>query len=141
MNDKGLLYFMNGNLQMAKLSTNHMIEKCPDEKMRGMLLEDLHAFEKFENALLNIKGTEKIKPLTGMAQMNTEMAIDMKLWSDKSNEKMGQMLATGYEKGIKSISENIAKAQGEDPESVELAKAYLQFLKECHAKYKAVEEI
>lgn len=141
MNNKGLLYFMNGNLQMAKLSTTHMIEKCPDEKFRASLLEDLHTFEKFENAILNIKGEEKIKPLTDMAQMNTEFAIDMKLWNDKSNDKMAKMLATGYEKGIASITENIQRANGEDPAAVELARGYLQFLKECHAKYNAIREI
>lgn len=141
MSDKGLLYFMNGNLQMAKLSTTHMIEKCPDEKMRAALLEDLHTLEKFESALLNIKGEEKIKPLTDMAQMNTEFAIDMKLWNDKSNDKMAKMLATGYEKGIASITENIQRAQGEDKGSLELAKSYLHFLKECHAKYNAIREI
>ena len=141
MNDKGLLYYMNGNLQMAKLSTTHMIEKCPDEKMRASLLEDLHTLEKFENAILNIKGKDKIKPLSDMAQMNTEFAIDMKLWKDDSNEKMGQMLARGYEKGISSITENIQRARDEDPDAVELAKAYLQFMKEAHARYKAVEEI
>ncbi len=134
--EKGLLYFMNGNLQMAKLSTNHLIEISPDERMRASLLEDLHALEKFENAIRRIQGTDKIKGLSDMAQRNTEMAIDMKTIMNKSPEKMADMLATGYEKGIASIHENIKRNADEREDVKELARGYLMFLKQTHAKYK-----
>ncbi len=134
--EKGLLYFMNGNLQMAKLSTKHLIEISPDERMRASLLEDLHALDKFENAIRRIQGTDKIKGLSDMAQSNTEMAIDMKTFMNKSPEKMAGMLADGYEKGISSIYENIRRHPDEREDVKELANGYLMFLKQTHAKYK-----
>jgi len=137
--EKGLMYYMNGNLQMAKLSTKHLIEISPDEKMRASLLEDLHALEKFESNMLYIKGTEKVKPLSNMSQMNTEMAIDMKTLMNKSPEKLASMLTAGYEKGISSISENIRRHADAPEDEKELAKGYLTFMKQCLAKYKGME--
>ena len=46
--EKGLLYYLNGNIQMGMESTRHMIEICDDERLRRSMLEDLHAYEKFE---------------------------------------------------------------------------------------------
>ena len=135
--EKGLLYFMNGNVQMGMLSTRHMVEICPDEKMRRSLLEDLHAYEKFQNAIINLRGKDNpIKGLSNMAQRNTEMAIDMKTFMSKDTEKLRSMLAKGYEKGIASIHENIQKATDEKADVKELAEGYLMFMKQTHAKYK-----
>ncbi|MBQ3009066.1 MAG: hypothetical protein IJD80_05705 [Oscillospiraceae bacterium] len=134
--EKGLLYFMNGNLQMAKLATRHLIEISPDERLRSSLLDDLHSLEKFENAILNIQGTEKIKNLSNMAEKNTEMAIDMKTFMNKDSDKLAEMLAKGYEKGISSIHENLQKFTDEREDVKELANGYFMFLKQTHAKYK-----
>lgn len=134
--EKGLLYFMNGNLQMAKLSTRHLIEISPDEKLRSSLLDDLHALEKFENAILAIQGTDKIRNLSNMAEKNTEMAIDMKTFMNKDSEKIADMLAKGYEKGIASIHENLQRFPDEREDVKELANGYFMFLKQTRAKYK-----
>ena len=138
--EKGLLYYMNGNLQMGKTATKHLIEISNDEKMRASLLDDLHAYEKFENAVLNrMGGDDVIKPLSNMAVRNTEMAIDMKTFVNDSRDKMADMLAKGYEKGIRSIHSNLQKLT-EEPEDVkELATGYLNFMKQTHAKYKGFE--
>ena len=137
--EKGLLYFMNGNVQMGMESTRHMIEVCDDEKMRSSLLDDLHAYEKFENVIVKIKGKKLIKPLSPMSEKNTEMAIDMKLMFNDSREKMAQMLAKGYEKGITSISANLEKFSDSREDDLELAKGYLNFLKQTHAKYQGYQ--
>ena len=135
--EKGLLYFMNGNVQMGMLSTRHMIEICPDEKLRRSLLEDLHAYEKFENAIINLRDEDNgIKGLSNMSQRNTEMAIDMKTMMNKETDKLCDMLAKGYEKGISSIHENLPRAENEREDVKELAEGYLMFLKQTHAKYK-----
>ncbi len=134
--EKGLLYFMNGNVQMGKLSTKHMIEICPDQRLRRSLLEDLHAYEKFENAIINLRGEDNgIKGLSNMSQRNTEMAIDMKTMMNKDTDKLRDMLAKGYEKGIASIHENLQKATNEKEDVKELAEGYFMFLKQTHAKY------
>ena len=134
--EKGLLYFMNGNVQMGKLSTKHMIEICPDQRLRRSLLEDLHAYEKFENAIINLRGEDNgIKGLSNMSQRNTEMAIDMKTMMNKDTDKLRDMLAKGYEKGIASIHENLQKATNEQEDVKELAEGYFMFLKQTHAKY------
>lgn len=134
--EKGLLYFMNGNVQMGMESTRHMIEICDDERLRRSLLDDLHAYEKFENAIIRIKGKKPIKPLSPMSEKNTEMAIDMKVMINDSPENMASMLAKGYEKGISSISSNLEKFSDSEEDDMELAKGYLTFLKQAHAKYK-----
>ncbi len=134
--EKGLLYFMNGNVQMGMESTRHMIEICDDERLRRSLLDDLHAYEKFENAIIRIKGKKPIKPLSPMSEKNTEMAIDMKVMINDSPENMASMLAKGYEKGISSISANLEKFSDSEEDDLELAKGYLTFLKQTHAKYK-----
>ena len=133
--EKGLLYFLNGNIQMGMESTRYMIEICDNEKLRRSMLNDLHAYEKFENAVLKIKGTQPIKPLSAMAEMGTEMAIDMKTLFNDSPENMAKMLAKGYEMGIKDISENLEKYSDSPEDQLELAKGYLNFMKQGLARY------
>lgn len=133
--EKGLLYFLNGNIQMGMESTRYMIEICDNEKLRRSMLNDLHAYEKFENAVLKIKGTQPIKPLSTMAEMGTEMAIDMKTLFNDSPENMAKMLAKGYEMGIKDISENLEKYSDSPEDQLELAKGYLNFMKQGLARY------
>ena len=133
--EKGLLYYLNGNIQMGMESTRHMIEICDNEKLRRSMLDDLHAYEKFENAVLKIKGNQQMKPLSTMAEMGTEMAIDMKTLFNDSPENMAKMLAKGYEMGIKDISENLEKYSDSPEDELELAKGYLNFMKQGLARY------
>ncbi|MBR4036077.1 MAG: hypothetical protein IKJ05_05035 [Oscillospiraceae bacterium] len=134
--EKGLLYYLNGNVQMGMESTRHMIEICDDERLRRSLLDDLHAYEKFENAIVQTKGLKPIKPLSPMAEAGTEMAMDMKVMFDDSKENMAKMLVKGYEMGIKDIRQNINKFSDSPQEELELAQGYLNFMKLTHAKYK-----
>ena len=133
--EKGLLYYLNGNIQMGMESTRYMIEKCDNEKLRASMLNDLHAYEKFENAVLKIKGNQQIKPLSTMAEMGTEMAIDMKTLFNDSPENMAKMLAKGYEMGIKDVSENLEKYSDSPEDELELAKGYLNFMKQGLVRY------
>lgn len=133
--EKGLLYYLNGNVQMGLESTRYMIEKCDDEKLRSAMLNDLHAYEKFENAIMKIKGEQPVKPLTPMAEMGTELAIDMKTMLDDSPQNMAKMLARGYEKGIKDISRNLEKFADSPEDELELARGYLNFMKQGLARY------
>ena len=133
--EKGLLYYLNGNIQMGMESTRHMIEICKDEKLRHTMLEDLHAYEKFENALMKIKGEQTVKPLSTMAEIGTEMAIDMKTLFNDSAENMAKMLAKGYEMGIKDISLNLERFPDSPEDQLELAKGYLNFMKQGLARY------
>ncbi len=139
--EKGLLYFLNGNIQMAMLSTKKVIEISDDEKLRSALLEDLHSLEKFENAVINLRGEtykDKIKGLTNMARRGTEMAIDMKTFMSKDRDKLCCMLATGYEKGIADLNRSMRKAENEREEVVQLAEGYMTFMRRAHAKYKGI---
>ena len=133
--EKGLLYFLNGNVQMGMESTRYMIKICKDEKLRASMLDDLHAYEKFENAIVKIRGDEMIKPLSTMAEMGTEMAIDMKTLFNDSPENMAKMLAKGYEMGIKDISLNLERFPDSPEDQLELAKGYLNFMKQGLARY------
>ena len=133
--EKGLLYFLNGNIQMGMESTRHMIQVCDDENLRASMLNDLHAYEKFENALMKIKGLQKVKPLSTMAEKGTEMAIDMKVMFDDSPQSMAKMLARGYEMGIRDISANLEKYSDSPEDELELAKGYLNFMKQGLARY------
>ena len=134
--EKGLLYYLNGNIQMGMESTRHMIEICDDERLRRSMLEDLHAYEKFENALIRIQGTQVIKPISAMAKAGSQWGMDMKVMADDSSENMAAMLAKGYEKGIRSIHSNLQNMTDRPEDIKELATGYLNFMKQAHAKYK-----
>lgn len=133
--EKGLLYYLNGNVQMGMESTRHMTEICQDQNLRSALLDDLHAYEKFENAIAKIRDNQQIKPISPMAEKMTEMAIDMKAMIDDSPQNMAKMLARGYEKGIRDISANLEKFADSPEDELELAKGYLNFMKQSLAKY------
>lgn len=133
--EKGLIYFLYGNLQMALLSTKHLIEISEDEKLRRALLEDMQAFEKFQAAIVKMRGDCRLKGLTEMAQKGTEFAIDMKTFFNKDTAKLCDMLAAGYEKGIASLTENLQNATDESEDVKELAKGYLNYLKQAHERY------
>lgn len=136
--EKGVVYFVYGNIQMAITATKHLIEICEDEKLRKSLADDLIALDKFENRVLQVKGDIKVKPLSNPAKIGTDFAIDMKTLNDKSAEKLCEMLAKGYEKGAKSAAENIRDSDGESRQSMELAKGYLEFCKQNRIKYKGL---
>lgn len=137
-NDRTLAYFFNGNLQMALLATRHMIEISKEEDLKASLLEDLHAFEKIESALLNIKGADEIKGLSDVVCRSTEFAMDLKVGLDDSPRKKRQMLATGYQKAVASLTENINDFPDDDPRIIQLAQGYLTLLKQLLTKYKGL---
>lgn len=60
----------------------------------------------------------------------------MKTLFNKDTDKLCKMLVNGYEKGIESLNENMAKHKNESDEAIQLAKGYMNFLKECRTKYK-----
>ena len=134
--EKGLLYYFNGNLQMGMEATRHMIKICDDERLRRSMLEDLHAYEKFENALIRIKGKQFIKPISPMAEMGSQWAMDMKVMMNDSAENMAAMLAKGYEKAIKDMRTNMDRFPDSPEDEMELAKGYMNFMKLTHTKYK-----
>lgn len=136
--EKGVIYFIYGNIQMAITATKHLIEICEDEKLRKNLAEDLIALDKFENRALQAKGDIKVKPLSTAAEAGTDFAIDMKTLTDKSAEKLCEMLAKGYKKGAKSAAENIRDSDGESGQVMQLAKGYLEFCKQNRIKYRGL---
>ena len=134
--EKGLLYYLNGNIQMGMESTRHMIEICDDERLRRSMLEDLHAYEKFENALIKIQGTQVIKPISAMAKAGSQWGMDMKVMADDSSENMSAMLAKGYEKGINDLRADMDRFPHSPEDEMELARGYMNFMKLNLAKYK-----
>ena len=84
---------------------------------------------------MKIKGIQKVKPLSTMAEKGTEMAIDMKVMFDDSPQSMAKMLARGYEMGIRDISANLEKYSDSPEDELELAKGYLNFMKQGLARY------
>ena len=92
--------------------------------------------EKFENALIRIKGKQFIKPISPMAEMGSQWAMDMKVMMNDSAENMAAMLAKGYEKAIKDMRTNIDRFSDSPEDEMELAKGYMNFMKLTHAKYK-----
>ncbi len=133
--EKGVLYFLYGNIDMALLATKKLLEISEDEKLRKSLVEDMEALEKFGAAVLNIKGDIKVKGLSDLASAGAEFSIDMKTMSDKSTDRLMELLAKGYKKGIESIQANIENSDGESEQAINLAKGYLKFCQEKYTKY------
>lgn len=136
--EKNLLYFMTGNIDMAKVSTKELIEITPDAEFKDQLLDDLSEYERFYNRIIELKQKdEQIKGLSPLAEGSTKMSIMFKTMNDKSPEKMSEMLIKGFEMGIKDIDENISKALAahERPQVISLARDYRQHMVENMEKY------
>ena len=60
--EKNLLYFMLGNIDMAKVATKELIEITPYDDFRRELMDDLSEYEKFYNRVEELKREdEKLK--------------------------------------------------------------------------------
>ena len=138
--EKNLLYFMLGNVEMAKVSTKQLIEITPYEDFRSELLGDLSEYEKFYNKILEVRDAdEKLKDVNPIAEFSTKMSIMFKTMHDKSRSKMSEMLIKGFEMGLSDIEENLAKAvqAREKPQMIELAKEYkLHLIKKLILNYR-----
>ena len=141
--EKNLLYFMLGNVEMAKVSTKQLIEITPYEDFRSELLGDLSEYEKFYNKILEVRDAdEKLKDVNPIAEFSTKMSIMFKTMHDKSRSKMSEMLIKGFEMGLSDIEENLAKAvqAREKPQVIELANEYKLHLIKNMEKYKGYVE-
>lgn len=135
--EKELLYFLYGNVDMAKLTTAQLIQISEDMNFRKLLLEDLEDYENFASQIMQLKEEEEqIKPVSELAKFSTKTAMKVETIIDKSPQKICEMLIKGCEMGIEDISHNLEKAQGEKPQVIELAKTYREFLINKMEKYK-----
>ncbi len=136
--EKNLLYFMMGNVDMAKVSTKELIDITPYTDFRNELLDDLSVYERFSQRIIELKQNDEVlKGLSPLAEGSTKMSIMCKTLTDKSPEKMSEMLIKGFEMGITDIDENITKAVNvkERPQVIDLARDYRKFMVECMEKY------
>ena len=136
--EKNLLYFMMGNVEMAKVSTKELIEITPYVDFRDELMDDLSEYEKFYNRIEELKKEdEKLKGLSPLAEGSTKMAIMFKTMKDKSRQNMSEMLIKGFDMGIKDIDENIARAikDKERPQVIDLARDYRMHMVKNREKY------
>ena len=71
--EKNLLYFMMGNIDMAKVATKELIEITPYDDFRRGLMDDLSEYEKFYNRVEELKREdEKLKGLSPLAEGSTK---------------------------------------------------------------------
>ena len=133
--EKGLLYFMYGNIQIAKLATTELIKITNDKELKESLLSDLHSFEKFESAVIILKDKQKIKSLNNFVKRNMKLSIKLKTLFNKDTKKICRMLVLGYEKGIESIDKNIRIFSYKNEIETQLAMGYMQLLIDCKSKY------
>lgn len=137
--EKNLLYFLMGNVDMAKVCTKQLIELSDDTEFKKQLLEDLSVYERFYNEILALKQSdEQIKDLSYMAEFSTKLSIMLKTLKDKSPAKMANMIIEGYQMGIKDIDENIklAQQQSERSEVIALAQRYREHIINDMESYK-----
>lgn len=137
--EKNLLYFMLGNVEMAKASTQYLINISDDMEFKKELLKDLSEYERFYNKIINLKKPEeKLKHISVFLKLMVKMGIARRTFGDKSPQKMSRMLIKGFKVGIDDIDENISKAikLNENPEIIELAKEYKSYIVKSMNKYK-----
>lgn len=137
--EKNLLYFLMGNVDMAKVCTKQLIELSDDTEFKKQLLEDLSVYERFYNEILALKQSdEQIKDLSYMAEFSTKLSIMLKTLKDKSPAKMANMIIEGYQMGIKDIDKNIklAQQQSERSEVIALAQRYREHIINDMESYK-----
>ncbi|MEG2082753.1 MAG: hypothetical protein RR011_05950, partial [Oscillospiraceae bacterium] len=110
--EKNLLYFLLGNIDMARITTKKLIELSSDVDFKKLLLADLESYERFYDrcAALKTQG-EALKDVSFVAENMTKLTIGAKTLRDKSPAKMSHMLMEGFEMGIADARENIKKAR------------------------------
>ncbi|MBE6879196.1 MAG: hypothetical protein E7488_08595 [Ruminococcaceae bacterium] len=138
---KNLLYFMLGNVEMAKISTQQLIEITHDSDFRDMLFDDLSEYEKFYNRILQLKTSgDRLKNVSPLAAVCIRAAINAKTARDKSPRRMSEMLINGFVRGIRDIEEKIVKAVkcNERREVIVLAKDYRRHLVANIERYRKI---
>lgn len=136
--EKNLLYFMLGNIDMAKVATKELIEISPYADFKSTLLEDLAEYERFYNQVEELRTEDdKLKDLSPVAEFSTKMSIMFKTLTDKSRSKMSEMLVKGFDMGIEDIDENLYKAKkaGERQAVIDLARSYRSHMVKNREKY------
>ncbi len=136
--EKNLLYFMFGNIEMAKVSTQYLVDISDDIEFRNELLKDLSEYEKFYDKIIRQKNpNEKLKHISVFLKLMLKLEIIKNIFKDKSPKKMSQMLINGFKIGIDDIDENISKAikLNENPEIIQLAKEYKSYIEKNMNKY------
>ncbi|MEG1801531.1 MAG: hypothetical protein RR273_06090 [Oscillospiraceae bacterium] len=136
--EKNLLYFLLGNIDMARITTKKLIELSSDVDFKKLLLADLESYERFYDrcAALKTQG-ETLKDVSFVAENMTKLTIGAKTLRDKSPAKMSHMLMEGFEMGIADARENIEKARQEQEreEVILLATEYLALLCDNQEQY------
>ncbi|MEG1049314.1 MAG: hypothetical protein RSE24_02105 [Oscillospiraceae bacterium] len=137
--EKNLLYFLLGNIDMARITTKKLIELSSDVDFKKLLLADLDSYEKFYDRCAALKTDgEALKDVSFVAENMTKLTIGAKTLRDKSPAKMSHMLMEGFEMGITDARENIKKARQEQEreEVILLATEYLALLCDNQEQYR-----
>ncbi len=137
--EKNLLYFMLGNVEMGKFSTQSLVNISNNMDFTKELLQDLSQYEHLYNEILKIKEPqEKLKHISILAKLMLKADIHRSTFKDKSPKKMSEMLIKGFKIGIDDIDENISKAikLNEKPEIIDLAKEYKKYMVKRMNDYK-----
>ncbi len=136
--EKNLSYFLLGNIEMAKLTTEQLIDITQDNEFKSMLVDDLKEYDAFYSRLMIEKSAkDEVKEINPFVKMSTNMTIGAKTLLDKSNANLSDMLCDGFGMGIKDATENIKRAKqvNERKEMISLAEDYKQLLIDNVAKY------
>lgn len=136
--EKNLLYFLFGNIDMAKVTTQQLIELSEDQSFKKSLLDDLSEYERFYNRALQLKdGDEQLKNISPLAKFSTKASMMLETFKDKSPSKMSGMLIKGFEMGIQDITQNLETGEEKREDVIALAKEYRQMLIDNMEKYKS----
>ncbi len=139
--EKNLSYFLLGNIEMAKISTEKLIDISNDPHFKAMLKDDLKEYDAFYIRLKNEKNpNDELKDINPLLKFSSQMSINVQTFNDKSNVQLSQMLLDGFGMGIKDAKENIdkAKKEGEDPKIIAIAEDYRNLLMKNCEKYSKI---
>ncbi len=138
---KNLSYFLLGNIEMAKISTEELIDVSKDAHFLSMLKDDLKEYDAFYIKIRKERNPQdKLKDINPIVKFSSQMSINMQTLTDKSNKHLAQMLIKGFNMGITDATENIDKAikEGEDSKIIEIAKDYKNLLIDNCKKYSEI---
>ncbi len=138
---KNLSYFLLGNIEMAKISTEKLIDISPDAHFVNMLKDDLKEYDAFYTKVKNQKSpADEVKNINPFVKFSTEMSMTFQTFDDKSNRHLSKMLIDGFNMGIRDADENIKKAKelNESESMIKIAKDYRQLLVDNVRKYENI---
>ncbi len=136
--EKNLSYFLLGNIEMAKISTEELIDVSKDTHFVSMLKDDLKEYDAFYLKVKNEKSpSDEVSNISPFVKMSSQMSIGFKTFIDKSNSNLSKMLIEGFDMGIKDAKENIDKAKklGETQKMISIAEDYRNLLIDNKEKY------